>query len=320
MHNILNELKAAALLTAMENQKDGIEEVFSGKRKSLKLDLSDIKDMTFAGNFPTANAAVTTVQPGVVPLTNRLTHVRDLVRQGIMSGSNYAYIKETSIVPKAGSFPVDTSGEGEEKQNFDVNYSQVLSPAQWIAGYLVCSRNMMDDIVAFSSYLEGRLTELLLAAEDRQLLTGDGTSPNISGITNTGNFTASSAGGAVTINTILSDMGQLASYKRDVNGVLLNDQTYFDLLVSSTNAAISTSNGQMYIAGIPVFKNQALDKGSSIVGDWANGANLLVREPARVEFFYEDSNNVRKNNVTVRVEERIAFPIYANNYFVYKAG
>ena len=238
-----------------------------------------------------------------------------------MSGSNYAYIKETSIIPKGeGSYPVDAAAEGVEKQGFDVNYSQILSPAQWIAGYLVCSRNMMDDIVAFSSYLESRLTELLLAAEDRQLLTGDGTSPNISGITDTGNFTASSAGGAATINTIISDMGQLASYKRDVNGVLLNDQTYFDLLVSSTNAAISTSNGQMYIAGVPVFKNQALDKGASIVGDWVNGANLLIREPARVEFFYEDSDNVRKNNVTVRVEERIAFPIYANNYFVYKAG
>lgn len=319
MNHILNELKAANLLSAMENQRDGIEEVFSGKRKSLKLDLSDTKDMTFAGNFPTANASVTTVQPGVVPLTNRLTHVRDLVRQGIMSGSNYAYIKETTIVPKSGSFPVDTAAEGVEKQSFDVNYSQILSPAQWVAGYLVCSRNMMDDIIAFSSYLEGRLTELLLAAEDRQLLNGNGTSPNISGITDSGNFTASTSSG-FSINSILTDMGQLAALGRDVNGILVNDQDYFTLFLSSTNAAISTTNGQMYIGGVPVFKNQALAKGSSIVGDWVNGANLLVREPARVEFFYEDADNVRKNNVTVRVEERIAFPIYGNNYFVYKAG
>ena len=88
MNDILNELKAAALLTAMENQRDGIEEVFSGKRKSLKLDLSDTKDMTFAGNFPTANASVATVRPGVVPLTYRNLHIRDLVPQGLMSGSD----------------------------------------------------------------------------------------------------------------------------------------------------------------------------------------------------------------------------------------
>jgi hypothetical protein len=35
-----------------------------------------------------------------------------------------------------------------------------------------------------------------------------------------------------------------------------------------------------------------------------------------MEFFFEDSDNVRKNNVAVRIEERVAFPIYGDNYFV----
>jgi UDP-N-acetylenolpyruvoylglucosamine reductase len=46
------------------------------------------------------------------------------------------------------------------------------------------------------------------------------------------------------------------------------------------------------------------------------GANLIIREPQKVEFFFEDSDNVRKNKVTVRIEERVAFPIYGDNYFL----
>lgn len=316
MSNILKELNADVLFTAIKNQKDGIEEVFSGKRQSLKLDLSEFKDMTFAGNFPTANASVSTIRPGATPLLDPTPHVRNLINQGLMSGSQYVYVKETSFKDPP---LVTSSAEGETKKSDDINYSQVVAPAQWVAGFLVCSRNMMDDIIAFSSYLESRLTELLLVAEDNQLINGNGTSPNISGITDSGNFTTSTSG-ALTVNTIIADMGQLAALGRNVTGVLINPQDYFTLMSSATNAAISFTNGQMYIAGIPIFTNQQLAKGSSIVGDWVNGANLVVREPARVEFFYEDSDNVRKNNVTVRVEERIAFPIYGSNYFVYKAG
>jgi len=311
MNDILNELKAAALLTAMENQRDGIEEVFSGKRKSLKLDLSDTKDMTFAGNFPTANASVATVRPGVVPLTYRNFHIRDLVPQGLMSGSDYVFINETVINP----YPSPLA-EGAFKPNMNVTYTQKSAKANFIAGYMVVSRNMMDDIVAFASYLERRLPELILTAEDLAMINGLNGQP-LPGII--ANSTASTTAQAFGVNSILADIGQLTVLDRVPNGILLNDQTYFNILINSTNAAISTNNGQMYIAGIPVFKNPNMPSNRSIVGDWFNGANLIVREPVRVEFFYQDNDNVRNNNVTVRVEERIAFPIFGNDYFVYKA-
>ncbi len=73
----------------------------------------------------------------------------------------------------------------------------------------------------------------------------------------------------------------------------------------------------MVIAGVPVFKSTAERPLDYLVGDWTMGANFITREPARVEFFYEDSTNVRSNQVTVRIEERVALPVYGNDYFVY---
>ena len=76
-------------------------------------------------------------------------------------------------------------------------------------------------------------------------------------------------------------------------------------------------DGVMRIGGVPVFRSTACTLDKFIVGDWVMGANLITREAPRVEFFFEDSTNVRYNKVTVRVEERIAFPIYGDNYFIY---
>ena len=66
-----------------------------------------------------------------------------------------------------------------------------------------------------------------------------------------------------------------------------------------------------------MFRSTAVTVDKYIVGDWVMGANLLTREAPRVEFFYEDGTNVTTNKVTVRVEERVALPIYGSNYFIY---
>jgi HK97 family phage major capsid protein len=75
--------------------------------------------------------------------------------------------------------------------------------------------------------------------------------------------------------------------------------------------------GVLRIAGVPVSRTTAMTVDKFIVGDFNQGAMLLIREAPRVEFFREDGTNVRENKVTVRVEERVAFPIFGSNYFIY---
>ena len=54
-------------------------------------------------------------------------------------------------------------------------------------------------------------------------------------------------------------------------------------------------------------------EGEFILGDFAQAAQLWVRENAGVEFFEQDSDNVQKNFITVRVQERVAFATYLPN-------
>ncbi len=292
------------------------------KGDGVDFQLKAVGDMTFANNFSTADVSVTTLKPGIIELPKRRLHIRELLPGGSMSKSNITYIKET---PGEGN-PA-TVAEGNWKEQLDLDLLEVDSPSQYIAGYVVISRKMLDDVEGMTSFLQSRLLEKYLRAEDVQLLFGNGVSPNLSGITNTGNFTAPTGSATIDVEQLVEAISQLEGYDREANGILLHPRDYYRILLNKAAGGAGTydlptalatiNNGQLYLAGIPVFRSTAMPTDKFIVGDWRMGAQLYTREAPRVEFFYEDGYNVRRNQVTVRVEGRIAFPIFGSDYFIY---
>lgn len=310
--------------------KDGIEENFDKikaikKGETIGFDMKDVADMTFTNNFSTADVSVSTLRPGIIELPKRRLHVRELLQGGSMSNSNFVYVKEI-----AGEEGPEIVAEGGAKNQFDLDLQEVSVPARKIAGYVRITDEMLNDPLGMVTFLQSRLMELLLRAEDAQLLNGDGTPPNISGITDSGNFTAFNGAATIDVEQLVQAISQLEGYDREANGILIHPKDYYNILMNKAAEGAGTydlpsalgllttvQNGQLYIAGIPVFRSTAMTTDKFIVGDWVMGANLITRLAPRVEFFFEDGTNVRENKVTVRVEERIAFPIYGDNYFIY---
>jgi hypothetical protein len=113
--------------------------------------------------------------------------------------------------------------------------------------------------------------------------------------------------------------------ERDANGILLRPVDYYNFFKNKATtsgvydlpANVVISNGQLFISGVPVYVSTAQASGKYIVGDFKMGAQLLIQNAMRIEFFEQDSDNVTKNKITARIEEDIAFPIYGDNYFVY---
>lgn len=278
-------------------------------------------DMTFALNFPTARTTVAYNKPGIIELPKRKLHIRELLQGGGMDNkSTFNFVKETT-----GTGVPLPAAEGALKEEIALNLVEAAVSAQWIAAFIRISRNMLDDITGMTTFLNSRLMELLLRAEDNQLLNGSGVSPNLSGITTAGNFTAATGTATIDWEQIIQAISQLEGYDREANGILVHPSSYWKMpLYKGTTrdysqpavVNISMDQGILRIGGVPVFRSTAATVGQFIVGDWNLGANFITREPARVEFFYEDGTNVRENKVTVRVEERVAFPIYGDNYFV----
>jgi HK97 family phage major capsid protein len=314
------EVKSFQTLLAenIDNVKDGIEEMAAKKKGSVSFDLKAVTDMTFADNFPTASSTVAYVDPLIHALPSRKIHVRQLIPGGAMGmKSTFDFVKEV-----AGEGAPATAAEGATKSQFELNLVEVSAKAQWIAGFLKISRNMLDDVTGMTTFLNSRLPELLLRAEDTQLISGNGTGSNLSGILDAGNYTISNTGDNF-IEKLVNAIADCEANDRTANGILVNPVDYYQSLLNKTTAdeytlpdsLISFINGQLFLAGVPVYKSTAIAAGTYIVGDWAMGANLISRDPIRVEFFYEDGTNVQQNKVTVRVEERVAFPIYGDTYF-----
>jgi len=236
--------------------------------------------------------------------------------------STFDYVKEIT-----GTGAIANAAEGTQKAQIGLKLQEASVYAEWIAGFLKISRNMLDDVEGMTTFLQSRLPELLLRAEDTQILNGNGIRPNLLGIQSVGNYTAySSATTAVNrAEMLIYAISQLESADREANGVLIHPADWYTLWLYKASTSgeytlpvnlIERTNGQLFVAGVPVFKSTAQDQSLFLVGDWTMGANLITREPARVEFFYEDGTNVQTNQVTVRIEERVALPVYGNDYFI----
>ena len=307
-----------ALPIAIKENAEKLAKLEKGERFKM-----DLKDMTFGNAFTTAGASVTYVRPGIIELPKRKLHIRELLPGGGMGNkSTFDFVKE---ITGSGS-PIAPTAEGAQKPQFGLALQETSVRAQWIAGFMKMSVNLLDDVEGMTTFLQSRLPEKLLRVEDEQILDGNGVGSNLLGIQSVGNFTAAAAAVTNRAETLVNAISQLENLDREANGILLNPADWYTLWLYKGSTSgdytlpvnlVERVGGTMYIAGVPVFRSTAERALDYLVGDWTMGANLITREPARVEFFREDGTNVQTNQITVRIEERIALPVYGNDYFIY---
>ena len=315
-----NQVKGfnATLADAIEKNADSIAKLGRGevKRSGFVLDTKAVGNMTEAvnltGDIPRQYA------PQVYALPNRKVHVRSLLPVGTISTGLFTFPKETG-----GEGDVAPQTQGSSKAQLDFDITMTDAPAQYIAGFVRISRQMLDDVPAMTSFLQARLLEKYLLAEDAQLLNGNGTAPNLTGLTTV----ASAFSGAATVDVeqLVQSIAQVAAANYSANGILINPTDWANIMnTKPTNAAYSlpgstvvTTDGSLTIAGIPVFQSTAIAADKFLVGDWSMGAQIMQNQGISVQFSEMDSDNFQKNLITVRVEARIAFPIYYNGAFVY---
>lgn len=314
-----NDLMGAAL----EKGWSEIEKFKKGRKGAsftLEMDTKAPGVMTITNNVANAGAYFTTVLPGIRTLPNRKVHMRQILPLGSMSSSTLTYMRETGGEGDLAPWAV---GDGTvAKSELDRDFEEVTVDAEYIAGWLRISRKMLDDMAALRSYLQMRLMEMYLKVEDAQTLNGNGTSPQLEGL-----LTVASAATVTTganIERLVRAIGQLESSDYTATGIVLHPAAYYDIALNKATGSgeydlpgiVVIQNGQLYVAGVPVYKTTAIAADTYLVGDFELGAQLFIREQPEVRFFEEDANNVTLNLITVRIEGRVALAIYRAEAFV----
>jgi HK97 family phage major capsid protein len=262
------------------------------------------------------------MRPGIIEAPKRKVHVRSLLPGGnIGPGNSFTYMRENGD----GEGAIAPTAETGTKPQIDVDLIEATVQVETIAGWLRVTRKAMNNIPGFISFLQSRLPEKLLRIEDYQIIYGDGNTPNLKGFLHADNSVDSTSTASVLVEAIIDDISLLEdTYERSATGIVMRPADYYSFFKNKAEGSgeydlpqgVVFINGVLYILGIPVAPTTALTEGDYVVGDFQQGAQLLIQEGMRIEFFEQDSDNVTKNKVTVRIEESVALPVYGGDYFI----
>lgn len=312
--------KPMNLKTALKEAIDGgaIDGLRKGSARSASFEIK--ADMTTGADFTGEVIAATRVA-GIKYDPSSPVHVRDMVPVGTTNSDVVRYVTESAYTQGAAA-----TAEGSALGQSDFNLTASTANVELIGTYLRISKQMMDDTEQLTSYISARVPSKLMAVEDDQVLGGNGVAPNLHGLRNTATIWSNAASGyAAGVITNPQNFDVLITAKNQVEKAnykashILMHPTDFNKLLSTKDGDSRYIKDQVYqglapsFAGIPIVTNTNMAEGEFILGDFGQAAQLWVRQNAGVEMFEQDSDNVQKNFITVRVQERVAFATYLPN-------
>jgi len=253
-------------------------------------------------------------RPGIVPgATNRLT-IESLYSHIPTTSNAIEYTKEASFTNSAAE-----AAEGAAKAESALTWSLVNMPVSTVAHWIKISRQLAMDNVALAAYVDARMRYGVQRKVETQLVSGDGTAPNISGFLDSGNYTAHGYADAalgsilkklVLVRKIIGDL-EVAGYEPDA--IVFNPADWaaveIDLLTAGTaNAARVQYDeaGNPRLFGVPVVKSVGMTADTFAVGNFRQHGNIYDREGVVVQMSESDSDNFTKNLITLRAERRLA--------------
>jgi HK97 family phage major capsid protein len=256
---------------------------------------------------------------GVITQPQRQFTIRDLIMPGRTGSNAIEFVQESGFQNMAA--PV---AEAALKPQSDLSYSLVTTTVKTIAHWFRASKQVLADIPALQSYINGRAIYGLKYVEETQILAGDGTGQNLLGLIPqaTAYDTTRTKTGDTGIDVLSHAITQVRVAEYRASGIVLNpnDWERLSLKKDTTGQYIwvsVTDGGIARMWRLPVVDTNAMPAGKFMVGAFDIAAQVFDREDAAVEVSTEDQDNFVKNMVTIRAEERLALAVYRPQSFVY---
>lgn len=300
-------------------EKGGIRENMRNKRRTGEIMLK-VDDMLQSNSFESTAVVRADKIPGIVFDPDRRERVRDLIASGTTSSNSVTYVYEFAYDDNT-----DVTTEGAEYKQGDFDLKLATATVRKITAYIMLSEEMLDDVEGLTSYISSRLPSKLKVKEDYQLLYGDGTGINLSGLTtNATAYVDNLADADITRVDILVDAArQVRDDEYQATAMLIHptDATLIKLTKDDNGNYIHPwiflPSGQITLDGIPVVVTTAITAGQFLVGDFKLAAQVFDRKQASLEMSYENEDNFIKGMVTVRIAERLTLCVYRAKALIY---
>lgn len=294
----------------------------------------EVRTLVYSGTA-SASALLAEVFPTIYRARERDLRMRDVLANARTNSDTVTILQESSFTNNAAEVAEATSGADGAKPESALAFTEASFPVRYIAHWIPVTRQMLADLPFMETYIEDRLRVGIERREDSQILNGNGTPPNLTGLLNTsgiltldgtyfGSNPVSNAGTNVeNFNRILRARTRIRLSTvggAEATFVVLNPADHEVMLTAGD------ANRQYYgpgpfsgagitsLWGLSVVESEAIASGSALVGD---GMMAAVVDRMDTTIYTTDSHSdyFIRNILVILAEERIALPVFRPSAF-----
>lgn len=217
--------------------------------------------------------------------------------------------------------------QGSSKPQIDFDWVEKSQKVEKIAAYIKITKEMLSDLPGIRNEIDTELRELVLLKADDDLWDGDGTTPNIKGITQFATAYSAPAGLIDIDNNwdvLRAGIAQVVEQKFAPNYIVMHptDVAALDMIKGTdehyVNPPFKSANGTIIVSGVPIVENLGVDQGSFLVGDFSKW-RVRIREGFNIDMGY-DGNDFTKNLITILGEIRLVSYVKGNHTGAFVLG
>lgn len=237
-------------------------------------------------------------------------NIENLFAHAPIADNTFLYMPLT-VTGNAG-FIAEGSAKPETTFKVNTKTGQVKTIATWTK----VSEQLFADKSQLINILDNNLTHAVDVTVQNQLISGDGTGENLSGISKTGNYTDYVTSSGTATNTV--DLLRNVAFKmRGANidnlTIVLNWTDWSALLGLKSTTNEYLINGildpvKQTIYGIPVVLSSAMAAGKFAMGNFKMGAIVFDKTAMALEIDRTE-DDFTKNLITIRAERRLGFAV-----------
>ena len=281
---------------------------------------------TLSGSVTTSGGALvpTDVRSTVIDILPKIISVLDLMPRVTTTSDAIEYIQQTArtlnvsfVAEATGSARTGTDGVKPESM---LTYQNVTAYVRTASTWLPVTNRMLADAPFIRGVIDTQLLDGVREEISRQVLVGDGSGENLTGILNTANVQTFARGAFNEVDALFHARTLIRTgSKLAPTAVVMNPVDYEQVRLLRENAASATL-GQYLMAppntlgvptvfGLPIVEDENIPVNTVLVGAWAQGATIADREQASIRVGLVNEQFIR-NQQTILAEARLTLIVW----------
>ena len=307
MTEIAQKMATAVDKADQEAKSAGEEFVESAAYKSFQTGNADKAKFELKNTISSDSNSVFPLQrPGLIQGNFTPVTLRSVIPTIRVTGNAVNHLRENAWTNNAREVT-----QAQAKPESSLTFTTKNFVIETVAHWLKITEQLAADAPAVVDYVNRRLRHGLAAKIEAQIVAGDGTSPNLAGLTDSGNYTAYSLAAS---GDNLHDAANKAKYAmwaatgEAPDTVVVNPADWGAEERTREGSSGMYLFGGLTMAGMQVVLSTSVSSGNILVMNVQQGVVIFERQGATVELG-RTGDDFTSNLLTIRAEERLALAV-----------